>query len=617
MGLFDRLTGVANKHPVMTETDEQHAARLLEEGMVLEQQVQTDEALQHYDRAILLMPELARAHFNRGNILLERGDAAGALDAYMKAAKYKPDSAAAHYNLGNAFAALSRHEAAATSYRQAIALKPDFADAHVALGGALEELGGLEAAIESCRQGLAISPDYAEAHYTLGRALSVLGRLDEAAASFYRALALKPDYADARDSLLFMHNYRGDQSAEIMLSEARLYGEMVARQARPYTAWNNSPDASRCLRVGFVSGDLRNHPIGYFAENVMAALASGFSDRVALFAYLTRDCEDKITERIKASCSGWCPVVGFADAQLAERIRADSIDILIDLSGHSADNRLPVFAWKPAPVQVSWLGYFATTGVAAVDYFVGDPWTLPASEEINFTEKVWRLPETRLCFTPPDVALAVSPLPALRDQHVTFGCFNNLSKMSESVVALWARVMNAVPGSCLFLKAGQFMEASVQQSVTARFAVHGIDAGRLILESYAPRAAYLAAYQRVDIALDPFPFPGGTTTVEALWMGVPVLTLAGERFLSRQGVGLLMNAGLSDWVASDPDDYVARALAHAGDLPRLSTLRGNLRAQVLASPIFDAPRFAKHFEIALRGMWQHWCDQQAGISEVA
>ena len=683
MGLFDRLTGVANKHPVMTETDEQHAARLLEEGMVLEQQVQTDEALQHYDRAILLMPELARAHFNRGNILLERGDAAGALDAYMKAVKYKPDSAAAHYNLGNAFAALSRHEAAATSYRQAIALKPDFADAHVALGGALEELGGLEAAIESCRQGLAISPDYAEAHYTLGRALSVLGRLDEAAASFYRALALKPDYADAHcalgvtlhtlgrfdeaivchqralavrpgyaiahsnlghvlqelgqfelalkstrraleidpdfadahDNLLFMHNYLGDQPAAVMLGEARRYGQMVARQASHFLRWENGPDTSRCLRVGFVSGDFRNHPVGYFAEGVMEALFAGFSDRLALFAYPTCIRTDEISERIKANCRGWHPVAGLSDEYMANRIRADGIDILIDLSGHTAYNRLPVFAWKPAPVQVSWLGYFATTGVAAIDYFVADPWTLPVSEEINFTEKVWRLPETRLCFTPPDAAVVVSPLPALVNGYVTFGCFNNLSKMNDKVVALWARVMDAVPGSRLFLKARQLTEASVRKSIAERFAAHGIDEGRLILEDYVPRENYLAAYQRVDLALDPFPYTGGTTTAEALWMAVPVLTLAGERFISRQGVGLLMNAGLPDWIASDPDDYVARALAHASDLPRLAALRGNLRAQVLASPVYDAARFAKHFEAALRGMWQHWCGEQTGAAD--
>ena len=265
-------------------------------------------------------------------------------------------------------------------------------------------------------------------------------------------------------------------------------------------------------------------------------------------------------------------------------------------------------------MQVSWLGYFATTGVAEIDYLIADPWTLPASEECNFTEKIWRLPETRLCFTPPDEEVSVSPLPALANGYVSFGCFNNLSKMNDAVVALWSRVLHAVPGSRLFLKARQLMEASVRQSIAERFAVHGVDAARLIFEDYTPRGNYLAAYQRIDIALDPFPYPGGTTSVEALWMGVPVLTLAGERFLSRQGVGLLMNAGLPEWIATDPDDYVARAVSHASDLERLAELRRELRQQVLASPIFDAPRFARHFEAALRGMWKAWCDTQTAQS---
>jgi predicted O-linked N-acetylglucosamine transferase (SPINDLY family) len=403
-----------------------------------------------------------------------------------------------------------------------------------------------------------------------------------------------------------------------MLDAARRYGEVVARQVFPNVAGgirhDRDPDPERVLRVGLVSGDLCYHPVGFFAEGVVSALASR-ADRLALFAYPTCIRTDEISERIKANCRGWHPVAGLSDEYMANRIRADGIDILIDLSGHTAYNRLPVFAWKPAPVQVSWLGYFATTGVAAIDYFVADPWTLPVSEEINFTEKVWRLPETRLCFTPPDAAVVVSPLPALVNGYVTFGCFNNLSKMNDKVVALWARVMDAVPGSRLFLKARQLTEASVRKSIAERFAAHGIDEGRLILEDYVPRENYLAAYQRVDLALDPFPYTGGTTTAEALWMAVPVLTLAGERFISRQGVGLLMNAGLPDWIASDPDDYVARALAHASDLPRLAALRGNLRAQVLASPVYDAARFAKHFEAALRGMWQHWCGEQTGAAD--
>ena len=224
---------------------------------------------------------------------------------------------------------------------------------------------------------------------------------------------------------------------------------------------------------------------------------------------------------------------------------------------------------------------------------------------------LFRSPETRLCFTPPpDVDISVAPLPALNNGHVTFGCFNNLTKMNDAVVALWARILAALPNSRLFLKTKQLNDSSVLQNTLQRFATCGIQSDRLILEGYTPRADYLAAYHRVDIALDPFPFTGGTTSAEGLWMGVPMLTLAGERFVSRQGIGLLMNAGLSEWIAADAEDYVARAVVYASDLQGLATLRAGLRQQILASPIFDAPRFARHFEAALRGMWQNWCYQQ-------
>jgi predicted O-linked N-acetylglucosamine transferase (SPINDLY family) len=348
--------------------------------------------------------------------------------------------------------------------------------------------------------------------------------------------------------------------------------------------------------------------VGYFLEGVLAALTSQASGRLALYAYPTRVFSDEISQRLRAHCrGGWHSAVGLSDEALAGRIREDGIDILVDLSGHTAHNRLPVFAWKPAPIQVSWLGYFATTGVAAMDYFLADPWTLPIEQEAYFTEKIRRLPETRLCFTTPEAKVEVSALPALVNGYITFGSFNNLSKMNDAVVQLWARVLHAVPSSRLFLKYKQLAEESVRQSTYARFSAHGIAADRLIFEDYAPRANYLTAYHRVDIALDPFPFPGGTTTVEALWMGIPVLTLSGERFLARQGVGLLMNAGLPQWIASDHDDYVALAVAHASDLNGLSALRSRLRQQVLASPIYDASCFAQHFEAALRDMWLIWC----------
>ena len=649
MGLLDRLKFVTRASTEPREARpgaiDDDAQRLLEEGMALEETGCLQEALARYDAALRLAPDLGRAHFNRGNVLLELDDVQGALDAYSTALKYKPDSAAAHYNMGNAHVRQGEKQDAIIAYLKAVALKPDFADAHVAMGVALQELGRIDEAIASYRQALAITPDYAEVRYNLGSALAEAGKTDEAIENFRQAIKIKPDYAEAlsglgsamkdlglldeavriyqlalnlnpnhltaRSSLLFISNYLNDQPPSELFADALHFGAIVAKKACPYTFWHTAgPDANRRLRVGIVSADLRQHPVGYFAESVLAALASQASGHVEIHAYSNHVQFDTTSERIKTSCRNWRSIHSFSDEALAKCIHDDGIDILIDLSGHTRGNRLPAFALKPAPVQVSWLGYFATTGVEAIDYLVADPWTLPESEEISFSETIWRLPETRLCFTPPNVPVNVGLLPALGNGHVTFGCFNNLTKMTDEVVYLWAQILASVPNSRLLLKAKQFIQLSARRRVYERFFCHNIGPGRLILEGPVARANYLAAYNRVDIALDPFPYTGGTTTVEALWMGVPVLTLAGGQFLARQGVGLLMNAGLPEWVATDKDDYVARAVSHANNPEFLASLRNRLRQQVLASPIFDAPRFAKHFETALRGMWQQWCSKK-------
>ena len=576
-------------------------------GAVLNSLGKLDDSAASYRNALAIKPELAEAHSNLGNVLKAIGLYDEAVSCFRRALELKPDFAEMHSNLGVVFLEQRQLDEAEKCFRRALETKRDYADASNNLGITLNYSGRFDEAITCFRRAIEIEADYAEAHMNLGSVMKDLGRLEESLASTRRALEINPEQNQAYNNLLFIHNYLGDQPVGQLLADARRYGEVVAGKARRYTSWPNPPEPDRCLRVGLVSGDLCNHPVGYFLVGVLEALTLQAAGRVEIFGYANRPSNDETGKRIKACCRGWHSVLGLTDEALARRIREDAIDILIDLSGHTAHSRLPVFAWKPAPVQASWLGYFATTGVAEMDYFIADPWTLPPSEEALFTEQVWRLPETRLCFTPPDAEVEVGPLPALATGHVTFGCFNNLTKMNDAVVALWARVMAGVPGSRLFLKSQQIREVSVRRSLATRFAAHGIDPGRLILEDYVPRANYLAAYQRVDIGLDPFPYPGGTTTVEALWMGVPVLTLAGERFLSRQGVGLLMNAGLPEWVASSPDDYVARAVSHASDLQRLAALRNGLRQQVLASPIFDAKRFAQHFETALRSMWREWC----------
>lgn len=583
-------------------------------GNLLQGRRRFDEAGASYERALALEPENAELLGNLGNALHESGRLADALTILCRAVEFNPNIAFVHFNLGRVRYDLGMLHDAVASFRRAIELGPTSADAHLNLGNALYGLGQLVEALACYRHVLELDPAYALAHNNIANVLKDLGHLDEAATSLGRALAINPELAMARSNLLFLHNFDADYDPKRALQEARDFGECATRSSSVFTAWSNEPAPDRRLRIGFVSADLRMHAVGFFAEGALAALVAEASDRLELFAYYNHRTSDTVTERIKASCAGWCSTASLSDEQLAHRVRDDRIDILIDLSGHTAGNRLSAFAWKPAPVQASWLGYFATTGVAAIDYLIADPWTLPESEECHFTEQILRLPRTRLCFTPPNESIGVGPLPAIANGGcITFGCFNTLAKMNDDVVETWACVLTSVPESRLFLKAKQLSEPTLRQAVVDRFAARGIGADRLILEGAAPRAQYLAAYQRVDMALDPFPYPGGTTTAESLWMGVPVLTLSGDRFLSRQGHGLLVNAGLAEWVAADREDYVAQAIERASDLERLASLRISLRSRVLASPLFDARIFAHDLQSALRAVWHDWCRRQTSV----
>jgi predicted O-linked N-acetylglucosamine transferase (SPINDLY family) len=571
---------------------------------------QLENATEFYQRAVEANPNSADTHCNLGNVLLGLGKLDDALVRYRRALEIKPDFAAALSNLAQTLHGLGQREDALTCLQRAQQIDPDLVEAHAGMASLLKDLGKLREAAASARRAIELKPNFVEGYCILATILFDLGEIDEAVASYRRGSQIDPDFIDARSSILFMLNFLPSESASSSFAEAQRYGELVARKARRYTAWLGSPDANRCLRVGFVSGDFRKHPVGFFLENVLTALAAIAPGRLQLIAYSNHFVADAVSAHLQSCCHLWRSVYGLSDESAARLIHEDGVDILIDLSGHTSHNRLPLFAWKPAPVLVSWLGYFATTGVAAIDYLIADPWVLPKAEEAYFTERIWRLPETRLCFTPPAVDIDVSPLPALANGYVTFGCFNNLAKMNDQVVAVWALILKAIPHSRLLLKAAQLNEKSVQQDTFQRFAAYDIDARRLILEGADSREKYLTAYHRIDIALDPFPYPGGTTTAEGLWMGVPVVTLAGQNFLSRQGVGMLMNAGLPDWVAYNADDYVKRASAHAADIASLASLRNRLRQQVLASPLFDAARFARHFDTALREMWVAWCNRQ-------
>jgi len=560
-----------------------------------------DEAETCFRRAIQLMPNLADAHYNLGNTLKNLGRLEEAKACYRKALQLKPDFAGAYSNLGIALQETGNLYEAEMVLRQALQIKPNFMEAYNNLGSTLNDLGRLDEARVEYETALRIKPEYAEILNNLGNTLLNMGRHDEAISCYRRALQTNPDYLRARSNLLFSLNYSTIHSQEFCFAEALEYGRIVRNKVTSaYTQWPSKIQPER-LRVGLVSADFGNHPVGYFMESVLTQLCT---TSIELIAYPTSPKSDEMTARIKPRFSAWKPLYGKSDEAAARLIHDDGVHILIDLSGHTKLNRLPIFSWKPAPVQVAWLGYFATTGVAEIDYIIGDPYVTPDSEAAHFTEKIWQLPECYWCFSAPAVQIEVSALSALSAGHITFGCFNNLTKMNDAVVAVWAKILHAVPGSRLFLKYSQLNDPLMRKTTLERYAKLGIGAERLILEGRSSRAEYLACYHRVDIALDPFPYPGGTTSLEGLWMGVPFITKRGNRFLSHAGETIACNAGLREWVAADEDDYIAKAVSFAAAPSRLAELRAGLRQQVLASPVFDAARFAGNFEKVMWKMWE-------------
>ena len=572
-------------------------------GNALRDQGKLDEAIATYRRAIAIKPDYAEAHSNLGNALRQQGKLDEAIDAHRRAIAIRPDLAETHSHLGVALYDRGEFDESVSACRQAIAIKPGFAEAHSNLGNALREQGKVDEAIASYRQAIAIRPDLAEAYLNLGVALCDQGKLDEAVAACRQAIAIKPDFAEAHDNLLMELNYIAGVTNADLLETARKFGETFD-QPSTQTVWPNDLSCDRRLRIGYVSGDFRYHPVGYFLARVLSA-----HDRrsVEVFCYSNSAVVDAMTARLRAASDQWRSIVGMSDADAASLIKRDGVDILIDLSGHTNKNRLPLFALRPAPIQASWLGYFGTTGLAAMDYVLMDAVSTPPGEERWYSEAVARLPYGRFCYDPPETAPAPVDPPFSRRGYVTFGCFNNISKIGPDVVRSWAKILEASPGARLICKWRTLGEESSRRRLIEAFAAAGVSADRVELRGFSPHQEMLAEYGDIDIALDPFPFGGGLTSCEALWMGAPVVTLPGDRPASRQTLGFLQQAKLEDLAAASPTDYVAKAASLAGDPRRLASLRHSLRARLAASPMCDGPLFTGALESAFREMWRRYC----------
>jgi protein O-GlcNAc transferase len=539
--------------------------------------------------------------------LHQQGNAKEARRAYDRILDQRPDHAGALHLKGVLSLQVHDYDTAINLIQRSLRIQPQHGLALSNLSVALRAKGRLLESIAALEKAIVIGPPSAEAWTNLAQTQSEAGRVRDSVASARKAIALNPTRLGARHFMIFGTNYLAEVDPLVLTDDAREFGVLAAQQIPQRTRFDNDPDLDRPLRVGLVSADFKAHPVGRFLVAILPELDPA---RIALTAYSDTEKPDALTARFKAIIPNWHETLALDHQALCAKIVADKIDVLVDLSGHTSP-RLVAFAAKPAPVSFTWLGYFATTGVQAIDYVLANQWVLPEREEPQWLEKPWRMPDTYLCFSEPQGAGPTTPLPALAEGRITFGCFNNFAKLSDATLAAWAKVLEAVPNSRLILRSSGLAQEGVIDLLLARLTELGVDLGRIridpLIKDYA---THLRSYGEIDIALDPFPYNGGTTTVEALYMGVPVLVRAGDRYVAHMGESILHNVGLPEWIAPDEMAYPDLAAKMAADLPALAALRADLRQRMLASPLFDAPRFGRNLEDAIRGMWRVWCAAQ-------
>ncbi|HSZ55891.1 MAG TPA: tetratricopeptide repeat protein [Tepidisphaeraceae bacterium] len=539
-----------------------HAQSLHMLGMLAAQVGQPNAAIDLMRRSLALNPSWAEGHFNLGNVLWQAGRVGEAVVTLQQASQLAPNSSAAQNSLGLALAAAGQWDAAIDAYQRATALRPDSVVSMINLAAALRTVGRAQEAVEVLR----------------------------------RAQSIAPDSTAADDLLLTLHYLPGITGRQL-LDEHRRWGQKLEKSVRPLAQLpHRDPALPRRLRIGYVSQDLVAHPAGRF---LLPLLENHDRSAVEIFCYSNVIRPDFMTARFQTLAGTWRDIAKLSDEQAADQVRADQIDILVDLSLHTAGNRLGIFARKPAPIQATWLGYPGTTGLTRIDYRLTDPYLDPADQEENYVERTMRLPHCFWCYQPPQIPVEVNPLPALSRGFVTFASFNNFTKVNTDVLQLWARIMAAVPNSRLLLHTHP---GSHQNAVRETLALGGVDAARIEFFGFLPTDQFLRLHQQADIALDPFPFNGGMTTCDSLWMGIPVVSLAGRTAVGRSGLSILSNAGLPELVAQTQEQYARIAIALTVDLPKLSQMRTTLRSRLVQSALTDAKRSASDMESAFRMM---------------
>ncbi len=564
-----------------------------------------DEAMAAYREAIRLNPELPQGHFNLGNALQSREQFEQAVESYRRSLQLNPQFAEAWNNMSNALRRLAQIDQAIDACRKAIQLKPGFPEPYDNLGLCYRDRQQTDEAIDAFQTATRLSPRSAKVHMNLGNALKEAGRLDEAIQAYRQSMTLDPTDAAAHSNLIYIMHFHPRYSPSGILEEARAWERRFAiplrSTIRPHQN-ERSPD--RPLRIGYVSADFRDHVVGL---NLLPLFRHHDRENYHISCYHNFAGVDTVTSEFQSLASQWRMIANLPDEAAAELIRNDRIDVLVDLSLHMGGNRLPLFARQPAPVQITFAGYPGTTGLSTIGYRLTDPYLDPAENDAFYSEESIRLPKSFWCYEAlADQAPDVNPLPAEQNGFLTFGSLNNFCKINGPVLELWAKVLAAVPESRLVILATPGRHR--QRTVDALNRL-GIDPARIEFVGIQPRNDYLRYYHRLDIALDTFPYNGHTTSLDALWMGVPAVTLAGKSAVGRAGVSQLSNMGLPELIANSAEQYVRIASELANDVTRLSKLRAGMRERMRSSALMDGTGFARNVESALRTIWRRWCKE--------
>lgn len=593
----------------------EHAPRLLEahinKAAALFELGRFDEALIEAEGLVERAPKRAEAHLNLANVLIHTGKAKQAIKHYKKALELRPGYEEAHYNLAALLGSRDDLPKAIGYLERQIKERGESAQRQSLLAAAYQADGKLSMAEKLCRSILERQPHNTSALTTLASCLSNAGDAAAALPLYQQVVEIDESQSVMGSNVLFELNYIAHLSPATVFKRHRDWAKRYAAPLiEPHTYDERNRDPERKLRIGYVSGDFCRHPVGFLFRDI---LHHHTGERHEIHCFSMTMQSDHVTDQIRAASDTWKDIFLLNDDEVVKNILSAEIDILVDLSGHTAFNRLPVFAQRPAPIQATWIGYFHSTGLDSIDYFITDPFTTPRHGGQSFSEAAVYLPNTRFCYSPPDIVPDIETPSA---SYVTFGSFNRLAKINDTVMSAWSRILLAVPDSRLVLKAAALEDEQVCQQITARFAAHGVSSDRLELRPRSNHTAMLAEYGDIDLALDTFPFNGGMTTMEALWMGVPVLAVEGNTVVSRQTYSLLANIGLTnELVCPTVDAYVDRAIALANDRNYLTALRTDLRSRMAASPLRQAEQFTRDLEALYRRMWSAWCSDTKLPSE--